>query len=266
MNVFTTVVAAIGIASPLAAQWINYPTPGIPRTPEGKPNLTAPAPKTADGKPDLSGIWDMEHESQPTQLAGQYTGAPEMGNMGSSIKEGLPYTLWAAELMRARVTENRVNDPLSSCLPLSVPRLHAFNAPKRIVQSPSILLLAYEYNAMYRQIMLDGRALPVDPNPSWLGYSTGKWEGDTLVVQTTGFRDGLWLDNSGNPLTDSGKITERFHRVNFGQLEIDVTVVDPKAYTKPWTVKLKQRIVPDTELLEYICLENEKSVGHMEKK
>src|SRR5262249_26791738 len=154
------------------------------------------APRTPDGKPDLSGMWNMEYESGPTFLAGQYARAPEVRNLGASLKDGLPFTRWAADLVKARAAENRINDPLSHCLPLSLPRLQAGDL-KKFVQTASLLMLAFEHNATYRQIFIDGRPLPADPNPSWLGYSTGKWEGDTLVVVSAGFRDDdLWLDNS----------------------------------------------------------------------
>jgi len=141
-------------------------------------------------------------------------------------------------------------------------RLHTFNSPKKIIQTPGLVVILSEYNGSYRQIFTDGRPLPLDPNPSWNGYSSGHWEGDVLVVETNGFRESLWLDNTGDPLTNAARITERFRRVNFGQLEIDLTVNDPKAYTKPWTVTLHQTIVLNTELLDYICLENEKDVKH----
>jgi hypothetical protein len=141
--------------------------------------------------------------------------------------------------------------------------LHTFTGFKKITQTPRLVVILYEYNATYRQILTDGRPLPADPNPSWNGYSSGKWEGDTLVVETTGIRDGLWLDMSGSPLSDAARITERFRRVNYGNLEIEVTVDDSKAYTKPWTVKLNQTIKLDTDLLDYMCLENEKDVQHL---
>jgi hypothetical protein len=134
---------------------------------------------------------------------------------------------------------------------------------KKIVQIPGLLLMLNEYNKSYRQIFTDGRPLPRDPQPAWDGYSTGKWEGDTLVVETTGFRDGQWLDTEGDPLTDGAKLTERFHRANFGHLEIEIAVDDPKAYTRPWRVKVNQVLAVDTDLLEFICLENEKDIQHM---
>ena len=249
---------------PAAGQWLNYPTPGIPRTPDGKPNLSAPAPRTADGKPDLSGLWEMERNRPcaPEGCADQQP-SQEFGNIGWSLKDGLPYRPASADLIKTRTPEKRVDDPLAHCLPIGPVRLHTFTGFKKVTQTPGLVAILYEYNATYRQIMTDGRPLPADPNPSWNGYSSGKWEGDTLVVETTGFRDGLWLDMSGSPLSDAARMTERFRRVNYGTLEIEITVDDPKAYTKPWTIKMHQTIKLDTDLLDYICLENEKDVQHL---
>ena len=262
------------ICAPLSAQWLNYPTPGIPRLPDGKPNLTAPAPKTADGKPDLAGIWGLscpignapvgDFEGKPTVYCATEVAVPPMfGNIGAVAKDGVPYQPWAAELVKKTFENNRPNDPLSHCLPIGLVRLHTFALFRKIIQFPGLLVILNEFNASYRQIFTDGRPLPVDPNPSWNGYSSGKWEGDTLVVQTTGFRDGLWLDTRDSPLTDAARITERFRRPNYGTLEIDMTIDDPKAYTKPWTIHVTHIIVPDTELLDYICAENEKDTRHM---
>ena len=258
---------------PLSAQWLNYPTPGIPRLPDGKPNLTAPAPRTADGKPDLSGIWGL---ACPVANAvnGTITGAnvycatevsvpPEFFNFGNSIEGGLPYQPWAAEVVRKTRLAGRPNDPLSRCFPPGMVRLETFPLFRKMIQIPGLLVILNEHNASYRQIFTDGRPLPADPNPSWNGYSSAKWEGDTLVVQTVGFRDGLWLDTGGSPLTDAAKVTEKFRRVNYGTMEIDLTVDDAKAYTKPWSIKVTQILAPDTELLDYICLENERDVKHL---
>jgi hypothetical protein len=256
----TLVLMALTTAA--GAQWLNYPTPGIPRLPDGKPNLSAPAPRTTDDKPDLSGIWEMKGRPGETSLLGQLPGPVESVNIASALQPGLPYQPEAAKLLTARGAEQRINDPLTHCLPIGPVRLYTFNSPKKIIQTPGLLVILSEYNASYRQIFMDGRPLPLDPNPSWNGYSSGHWEGDVLVVETGGFREGLWLDNAGDPLTEAARITERFRRANFGQLEIDITVNDPKAYTRPWTVTLKQTLVVDTELLDYVCLENEKDTRH----
>jgi hypothetical protein len=261
-KIFSAVVAA-ALAVPLAAQW-SYPTAGIPRTADGKPNLAAPAPRTADGKPDFSGSWDVEHNKPcPPEGCVDFYAPQEFGNIGWGLKDGLPYQPWALALAKARTAAQREGDPLSHCLPIGIVELHTIPLFRKIVQVPGLLLMIHEYNASYRQIFTDGRPLPVDPQPSWNGYSTGKWEGDTLVVETTGFRDGIWLDTYGDPITDAAKITERIRRVNYGRLEVELTVNDPKAYTKPWTVKLNQILQLDTDLLDYICLENEKDLSHL---
>ena len=249
---------------PCAGQWLVYPTAGVPRTPDGKPDLAAPAPRGADGKPDLSGLWEMEH-NRPCAPGGCTDQQPsqEFMNIGWSLKDGLPFRPGAAELLTARTPERRVDDPLAHCLPIGPVRLHTFTGFKKIAQTPGLLAILYEYNATYRQIMTDGRPLPADPNPSWNGYSTGKWEGDMLVVETNGLRDGLRLDLGGTPLSDAARLTERFRRVNYGNLEIELTVDDPKAYTKPWTVTLHQILKLDTDLLDYMCLENERDARHL---
>ena len=249
---------------PAPGQWLSYPTAGVPRTPDGKPNLSAPAARTPDGTPDLSGLWEMAHNRPcaPEGCADQQP-SQEFINIGWSLKDSLPYRPWAAELVKTRTPEKRLTDPLSHCLPIGVVRLHTFVGFKKITQTPRLVVILYEYNASYRQIMTDGRPLPADPNPSWNGYSSGKWEGDTLVVETTGFRDDQWLDISGTPATDAMRITERFRRVNYGNLEIELTVDDLKTYTKPWTVKLHQTLKLDTDLLDYMCLENEKDFKHL---
>ena len=188
----------------------------------------------------------------------------EFVNIGWSLKGGLPYQAWARDLVKERMAQDGRDDPASRCLPGGVVKMHTTPLFRKIVQLPGALIILYERNATFRQIFTDGRGLPTVINlPTENGFSTGKWEGDTLVVQTTGFRDGLWLDRSGNPLTEAAKLTERFHRVNFGKLEIELTVDDPKAYTAPWTVKLTHSIKLDTELVDYICLENEKDQTHL---
>jgi hypothetical protein len=250
---------------PAPAQWLNYPTAGVPRKADGSPNLAAPAPKLPDGKADLSGLWSMMCQTPN----GAIVCAPEVavprqfGNIGVAMKDGLPYQPWAAELVKKRRVDYGKDDPTSHCLPGGVAKLHTSALMRKIVHTPGLLVFLSERNASYRQIFLDGRPLPEDPNPSWNGYSTGHWDGDTLVVETMGFQDGQWLDRSGSPLTESAKMTEKFRRPNFGTLEIELTVDDPKAYTKPWTIQLTQSLVLNSELLDYICLENEKDSSHL---
>lgn len=250
--------------APLSAQWLSYPTAGVPRTPDGKPDLAAACPRTPDRKPDLSGLWVTEPKREATpNFPGCEPTAAEFAEIGASLKGGLPYQPWAAALVKKRRAELRLHDPLSYCLPVGPIRLHTWSTPRKVVQTPGLVVILNELNASYRQIFTDGRPLPVDPNPSWNGYSTGKWQGDTLVVQSIGFRDGLWLDSTGNPLTDAARLTERFHRLNYGRMEIEITVNDPKAYTKPWTIKLYQAIKLDTDLLDFICNENERDTSHL---
>ena len=251
---------------PLAAQWVHYPTAGVPRTPDGKPNLAAPAPRAEAGKPDITGMWMTPQIIRPCGDLGcneVNVPGPENNNFGISLAGGLPYTKWAADLVKSRAPTANGDDPHVNCLPPSFPRAWSLPHIAKIIDSPGLIVILYEFNAAYRQIFTDGRPLPVDPQPAWNGYSVGRWEGDTLVVQTIGFRDDIWLDTKGSPLTEASKMTERIRRSNFGTLDIDITVEDSKAYTKPWTVHLKQAIVLDTEMMDEICLENEKSRRHL---
>jgi len=174
----------------------------------------------------------------------------------------LPFQPWAAELRKKRMAADSKDNPDAACLPLGHMQLHTHSQPRKMIQTKDLIAILYEANGGIRQIFLDGRKAPEnDPQPWWYGYSTGTWDGDTLVVETTHFRDDGWLDVNGAPLTSAGKIIERFRRPNFGRLEIDVTIDDPKAYTKPWTVRVNQRLLPDTELIEFVCLENQKFNG-----
>jgi len=282
-----------GLHGALFAQWPNYPTPAVPKGADGKPDLTGPVPRTADGKPDLSGIWTIVGRPRPAPTDGSIPGQlplspppapapatpPPVGgiglgppppngspffNIGITLKDGLPFTPWAKELRAQRSGENNKDNPDAHCLPLGLMQLHLHPQPRKIIQTPKLIVILYEAQAGVRQIFMDGRPLPKDdPQPWWYGYSIGHWDGDTLVVETTGFRDDVWLDVEGSPLTNTGKMTERFRRVNYGNLEIEITVEDPKAYTKPWTVTVKQRVMLDTDLIEFICGENEKSVVHL---
>jgi hypothetical protein len=286
MKTWVTAVGACALAAALSpalsAQWPAHPTPRAPRTADGKVNLTAAAPKFFDGKPDLSGVWENLGWREGAAAGGSISGtggapgtrsaetrrppAPSIAaffDIGTSVPGGLPFQPWARELKNKRTAENAKDNPDAHCLPLGNMQLHLHPEPRKIIQAPDEIVILYEGNAGVRQIFTDGRALPPkDPQPWWFGYSAGAWEGDTLVVQTSGFRDGGWLDVNGSPLTDAGKMTERFRRVNYGTLEIELTVDDPKAYTKPWTVKVTQRLMPDDELIEFVCQENELSSAH----
>lgn len=252
------------LCTPAWPQWLNYPTAGVPRLPDGKPNLTSPTPRAADGKPDLSGVWGWEL-NMPCPPGGCLDAqlGKEFVNIGASLKGGLPYQPWAAALVKTRRDRLFRDDPGTRCLPRGAPRIYTDVMLKKILQLPGLVVILTERNASYRQIFTDGRPLPLDPTPSFNGYSSGKWVGDTLVVETMGFHDDLWLDSGGSPMTDAAKMTERIRRPNFGHLEIEMTVDDPKAYTAPWTVKINQPIVVDTDLLDFICLENEKDAPHI---
>jgi len=248
----------------LSAQWLQFPTAGVPKTPSGVPNLGAPTPRTADGKPDFSGIWEADNTSPcPSYGCADMRMSREFLNIGAGLPGGLPYQPWAAELRNKRMADNGKDDPVSRCQPAGALRLLTYPPYRKITQVPGLMVILSERDVTFRQIFTDGRPLPKDPNPSFTGYSSGHWEGDTLVVQTTGFRDGMWLDRSGSPMTEAATMTERFRRVNYGNLEIEITLDDPKAYTAPWTVKLNQFIVLNTELVEYFCQENEKDQAHL---
>ena len=252
----------------LAAQWPPHPASGVPRTPDGRPKLDAPAPRTADGKPDLSGLWENPRgaNGQPATPVQPTSGppAPTFRDVGAGFKESLPFQPWALELRKKRQEQNSKDNPDAHCLPMGFMQFHMHPQPRKIIQTPGLILIVYEANNGLRQIFLDGRALPgPDAQPWWYGYSIGKWDGDTLLVETTGLRDGGWLDIIGSPQTDAAKVIERFRRINHGSLEIEVTVDDPKAYTKPWTVKFTQRLMPDAELIEFTCSENDTSPPHM---
>jgi hypothetical protein len=257
-----------GFSAPLGAQWLKYPTAGVPRTADGKPNLTAPAPKTPDGKPDLSGIWltagtDCNDPEKLTCGRLELPMGREGVNMGASLPGGLPYQPWLAALVKERTANHAKDDPHVRCYPDVF--LRAYNHPHllKIVQTPGLLVMLDEMNALYRQVFTDGRPLPEDPEPSWQGYSSGKWEGGTLVVDSNGFRDDLWIDWNGSVITSAAKVQERISRPAYGRLDVGVTVDDPKAYTKPWTVTLHERIALDTELIDEVCLENQKDAARM---
>jgi hypothetical protein len=245
------VLFAIAIALPAAAQWPNVRTPGVPRLANGEPNLTAPAPKTADGKPDFSGIWEPN-------------GIKYLINIAADLKpEDVPFKPEGQALYKMRREDFGKDDPDSRCLPSGMPRKDAITSPYKILQSPGLIVFLYESRTTFRQIFLDGRPLPKGVQPTWDGYSVGRWEGDTLVVETTGMNGKTWLDSNGHPLSDALHLTEHFRRPDFGHMEIEITIDDPKFYTKPWTIKENPHLLADTELIEYICNENEKDLSHL---
>jgi hypothetical protein len=260
------------------AQWLHHPTPGIPRTKDGKPNLSAPAPRAADGKPDLSGLWHVE----PTPLAemkrlfGENIDAVSVPGMEPDTiskyalnilldfkPEDVPMRPGAAAILQRRLKGD--SEVLSSthCLPAGIPFSTLVSEVAKIVQTPGLTLIMLEVDSAVRQIYTDGRTHPVDRNPSWLGYSVGKWEGNTLVVDTVGFNDKTWLDGMGHPHGERMRVVERYRRRDFGHLDVEITIDDPEMYTRPFSIKVTHLLQPDTDILEYFCNENEKDRGHM---
>src|SRR6185503_1029567 len=286
------VIALAAVAHEASAQWPSYPTANVPRNADGTLNRNAPAPKTADGKPDLSGLWEIYLSSiAPPPVPGQASpsrslqdqadgsgnqlgiepgGPPRDPNappratffdIGANIEGGAPFQDWARKLRAQRMADNQKDNPDAHCLPMGFMQLHGHPQPRKIVQTPDLIVIMYEGNQGLRQIFTDGRPLPVvDENlqPWYYGYSVGKWEGDTLVVESVGFREDGWLDIIGTPMSEQAKVTERISRPTFGKMEIDVTVDDKKAYTKPWTVRVNQELMLDQELIEFICEENQR--------
>ena len=283
------ILLVLGLSFAAPAQWVQYPNAGVPRKADGTVNMSAPAPRMADGKPDFSGLWTTAEPnvrraglSSPREQGGpatpetakeaetpgnpsSITASRQMANIGVDIPGGLPYQPWLVPVVKERTDNNAIDDPHIRCFPDNFLRAYGLPHMLKFVHSPSLLVVLNEMNAGYRQVFTDARPLPKDPTPSWQGYSSAKWSGDTLVIDTIGLRDDTWIDWSGSVVTEAAKVREEMRRPDFGHLEIKVTVDDPKAYTKPWTVTLKQRIVVDTDLIDEICLENEQFVNHMKK-
>jgi hypothetical protein len=252
MKALATGLMTVALSAVLSAQWLRQPTAGIPRTADGKPNLSAPAPKTADGKPDLSGLWAMN------------TPAGYVGNIAADLQPG-EIQPWANALFKQRIDDLGKDDPGTiGCLPLGPRHVIGGGTVRlaKVVQTPALLVVLYE-DLAYRQIFLDGRELPKDPNPSWMGYSVGHWDKDTLVVESLGFNDRTWLDFGGHPHTEALRMTERFRRVDFGHISVQVTISDPGAYARSWSIATSMNLAADTELLEYVCTENEKDRSHL---
>jgi hypothetical protein len=240
------------ICTPLEAQWSKVPALSIPRGPDGKPNLSAPAPRLPDGHPDLSGIWEP-------------SGNKYAVNIAADLKpQDVPYQPWAKALAAERAEgAHEAEDPTANCLPPGVPHVGASPPPWRLVQTPGYVAILHELSGLWRQIFLDGRELGDDFTPSWMGYSTGRWEGDVLVVDTKGFNGKAWLDQLGKPTTDALHVSERFHRRDFGHMDIEVTIDDPKAYAKPWKVNEEVHLLTNTEVMEFICNENNVDLRHL---
>lgn len=231
------------------AQWLNYPEAGVPRGAGGKVILTAPVQRLADGKPDLSGVWSPDTLNYLAYLGAD--GTP------------MPMRAWANALFLHRQATKGKEDPDANCTLPGVPRIDSVPNPFKILQSPGEVVILYEAFTTYRQIFTDGRSLPEDPLPDWLGYSIGHWDGDTLVIETAGFNDKTWLDNAGTPHSEDLHVTERYHRRNIGHLDIEITVDDPKTFLHPFTITEHEHLLPDTTLLEFICSENNKDLKHL---
>jgi len=270
------VAVVAGGHSPLGAQWFKVPNTRAPRTADGSVDLFAAAPRLANGKPDLSGVWmtaepacvirgtapvgELRKMIPPTLKCPvrQASFSRQSFNLGIDMPDGLPYQPWLAKLVDQRTANQAIDDPHIRCQPDLFLRAYGLPHYLKFVQNPDLLLMLNEFNGIYRQVFSDGRALPKDPNPAWQGYSSATWSGEVLDIQTIGFRDDSWIDWDGSVITESAKVRERIRRPDFGHLEIEVTVDDPKAYTKPWSITLRQQFAPDIELIDEICVEGER--------
>ncbi len=236
----------------LAQQWTKAAPQDIPRTTDGKPNLSAPAPRLADGKPDLFGPWSSKDNTFLRDIA------------AGMKPEDVPFQPWAKALFDERKDGSHSReDPDANCLPQGVPKVGAVAYPWTMVRTPRSFVIVYEVFNLWRQVFMDGRELVADPQPTWQGYSTGRWEGDTLVIETKGFNGKAWLDQLGRPTTDALRVVERFTRKDVGRMQIAITIDDPKAYTRPWNVTQEVYLMPDVDMQEFICNENNRDVPHL---
>lgn len=266
-NPLTAAASAVAftllLSAPASAQWLNYRTLGIPRLPDGRPNLSAPALRAPNGKPDLSGVWAAECAIYGSDSC--FTKSLFFDLAKDLKPEDVQMTPWAAAIQAQRESRDHVDDPYGYCLPPGVPRIDFGGGPFKILPTPGVTAFLYETLAglTFRQVFTDGRPLPEADVPTWLGYSVGHWDGDTFIVETAGFKDGGWLDTKkGRPHSDALRVTERFRRLDFGHMELAVTIDDVKAYRKPWTIQSMLHLQPDTELLESFCDEHEKTMTH----
>lgn len=247
------------------AQWLHEKTPGAPRLADGSVNPAGPVPRI-NGHPDLSGVWQAQAEPRGAGLfgLGESPNSKYFRNILSDFKPGEePLTPWGAELIRKHAQAGPTAGPSFNCLPDGVPHADLLPEPFKIVQLPREIVFLYEVETMFRQIYLDGRKEPEDPRPTWMGYATGKWEGDTLVVNTMGFNELSWLDARGTGHSEEMRVEERFHRRDYGHMDVTVTVTDPKTFTKPITFSFVEGLLPDTDVLEHVCAEDEKDVAHV---
>lgn len=258
-TVASIIVSCALVSGVVRAQWLNYPTPGIPRLPDGKPNLSAPTPRAPDGRPDLSGLWRAECSAETECFSRSL-----FFDLARDVTpEAIQMTPWAASIQKQRESREAVDDPVGYCLPHGYPRM-AFPAPFKVLQTPTLTAFLHEAypGSVFRQVFTDGRPLPRNFEPAWLGYSVGRWDNDTFVVETSGFRDRGWLDQKGRPHSDALRLIERFRRTDFGHLDWAITVEDPKAYLKPWTINARLGLLADSELLESFCETHDKTMEH----
>jgi hypothetical protein len=272
---FAFVIALMGAMVPAHGQWLDYPARRTPLTRAGKPNLSAKTPRSRDGKPDLSGVWQVE-PPPPGEIERLFGGRVVKQAEGDDPRtfskyflnllvdfkeEESPVRPEAAALASKR--RETMDNPSSHCLPLGIPAIELIGYPFKIFQTQEAMVIFYETNGVFRQIHIDGRKLPDSPFPAWMGYSTGKWEGDTLVVDTAGFNDKAWMDNNGHPRSEALRVQERFHRRDFGHLDVQATVDDPKTLTKPVTIKFTELLIPNSDVLEFFCAEGERDRAYM---
>ena len=259
--VVTCVVADVS----MRAQWLNQPMAGAPRTPDGKINMTGPVPKV-NGKPDLSGIWQVQGDARaPNGLfgLGESLNSRYFRDILSDFKpEERPLTPLGVERLRQHTQPGAFN-PTLNCLPDGVPHGDLLPEPFKIMHTPGVIVMLYEVETTFRQIFIDGRKLPADMSPTWQGYSVGRWDGDTLVIDSAGFNDRSWLDARGTPRSTDMRIEERFRRRDYGHIDLTVTITDPQIFTKPITFSVVEELLPDTDLLEHYCVENERDDAHM---
>lgn len=272
-----TIIVLAGIFVCAQAQWLNYPTPGTPRTRDGKPNLSAPTPRTLDHRQDLSGVWQFEPVPGEVErlLGGVLDSAVVPGDdprefskyffdiLADFKPEDKPLKPAAAAFFRQHIGEFLKANTETYCLPMGIPRAELLSAPFKIIQNPGLIVAIYEADGTHRQIYTDGRQLPSDMDPAWMGYSVGSWEGDTLIVHTAGFKDKAPLDRGGHPRSEATRMTERFRRRDFGHLDLQITIDDPQNYTGPFAIKVTERLLADTDVLEKVCAENEKDLRYL---
>ena len=253
---WASALATLAVTATIQAQWLDHKTPGMPRLPDGRPNLSAPTPRAANGKPDLSGIWEVVGD-RVMETDGRVR-SKYVYNIDADIPGGAPFQSWAKTLHDERARALGVGAPTERCLPHGIPdAMLTRTLPFKIVQTPGVTIILYEEFNNWRQVFTDGRELPDDPQPAWVGYSVGAWEGDAFVIRTSGFNDRSWLDAGGTPHTDALTTTERLRRPDFGHMEIEFTFDDPKTFTRPWATTIRFNLLPDTDLLEHQC-DNEK--------